>query len=107
MGERRGALGALPARHTLRPPGRAGGVEQQRQILGPGLRRNAARGAGQFLEAAGASFGAANLVPDSSESGFVEILITTLDGHPARVSVCGDVSWTRKMRQVAKVEPCP
>jgi hypothetical protein len=29
MGERRGALGALPARHTLRPPGRAGGVEQQ------------------------------------------------------------------------------
>jgi len=23
------------------------------------------------------------MVPDSSESGFVEILITTLDGHPA------------------------
>src|SRR6202030_4442041 len=59
MGERRGALGALPARHTLRPPRRAGGVEQQRQILGPRLRRNAARGAGQFLEAAGASFRAA------------------------------------------------
>jgi hypothetical protein len=28
--------------------------------LGPGLRRNAARGAGQFHEAAGACFGAAN-----------------------------------------------
>jgi hypothetical protein len=60
MSERRGALGALPARHTLRPPRRAGGVEQQRQILGPGLRREAARGAGQFLEPARAAFGPAD-----------------------------------------------
>ena len=29
MGERRGALGAVPARHAFRPPGRARGVEQQ------------------------------------------------------------------------------
>jgi hypothetical protein len=53
MGEGGGALGAVPARHTLRPPGRARSVKQQRQVLGPGSRPEPVRAALQVFETAG------------------------------------------------------
>jgi hypothetical protein len=55
MGKGGGAFGAVPARHALGPSGRARRVEQQRQILRPGLRLEPAGGAAQFFEAAGAA----------------------------------------------------
>ena len=53
MGEGGGALGAVPAQHALRPPGRARGVEQERQVFGPGSRPEPVRAALQVFETAG------------------------------------------------------
>jgi hypothetical protein len=63
MGEGGGALGAVPARHALRPPGRARGVQQQRQILGPGSRRKPVRAALQVFKTAGGPVDVADCDP--------------------------------------------